>query len=93
MFHASEILPLARPDTPQAVAAARHIAETIIRADARGQSADATRAYDRLCALVTTREDGPLVLLKCARSLGRKRALAVPLDKDVVETACRARWL
>jgi hypothetical protein len=66
-----------------------HIANTVIRHDAAGDVPAASRAHDRLAVLLET-TPGDDLILTLARRLGRNRALAVMIDPEVIELACRA---
>lgn len=70
------------------VECAFHIANTVIRHDAAGHAHDANRAHGRLTALIDA-DPGDDLVLGLARKLGRTRALAVMIDADVIELACR----
>lgn len=66
-----------------------HIANTIIRHDARGDAAAADRAHERLAVMLDTHDDD--LVLTLARRLGRKRATAVMITPETIELACRAK--
>ena len=65
-----------------------HIANTVIRHDAAGHAHDADRAFVRLAKLIDA-DPGDDLVIGLARKLGRTRALAVMIDPDVIELACR----
>ncbi|OYU33260.1 hypothetical protein [Novosphingobium sp. PASSN1] len=62
---------------------------TIIRLDERGQHDEANAAHERFVAFVETQDDSDHMVVSVARRLGRKRALAVMIEAEVIDLAAR----
>lgn len=66
-----------------------HLAKAVLRHDELGQVEDADRVQNRFAALVLDDDRADDLLVAVARKLGRKRALAVSIEPEVVEIAAR----
>lgn len=66
-----------------------HMAKAVIRLDERGQSEAANAAHERFVSFVETQDDSDRMVVAVARRLGRKRALAVMIEGEVIDLAAR----
>jgi hypothetical protein len=70
-----------------------HIANVVIREDAKGNAPAADRAHARMTGIFDALDpdDSNTVVVALARRLGRVRATAVMIEPNVIEIACRMK--